>query len=113
MEAISKKDWKLFQNRVGSWQEKYMNHLCEEYIRILQSGKKPSERFWELQKRIKEDKRSKGVFIRLDKKNALDDIIAFLNDEVITYADLDDFSDELKSEIKETIERRKQWMKID
>lgn len=44
---ISKKDWKLFQEKLPSWQENYMQKLVKEYAEYLNDDtKKPSERFW-------------------------------------------------------------------
>ena len=63
---ISKKDWKLFRERLSGWQEKYMEGLVKEYANFLNDDKKPaSEKFWELEKRIKEDKRHPGVIMEL------------------------------------------------
>ena len=63
---ISKKDWKLFRERLSGWQENYMEGLVKEYANFLNDDKKPaSERFWELEKRIKEDKRHPGVVMEL------------------------------------------------
>ncbi len=51
---ISKKDWKLFRERLSDWQEKYMESLVKEYANFLNDDKNPaSEKFWELEKRIK------------------------------------------------------------
>ena len=88
---ISKKDWKLFRERLSGWQEKYMEGLVKEYANFLNDDKKPaSEKFWELEKRIKEDKRQPGVrLIRL---------------KVITYYDLSEFSGELRREVKRILE---------
>ena len=61
---ISKKDLKLFRERLSGWQENYMEGLVKEYANFLNDDKKPaSEKFWELEKRIKEDKRQPGVII--------------------------------------------------
>ena len=50
---ISKKDWKLFRERLSGWQENYMEGLVKEYANFLNDDKKPaSEKFWELEKRI-------------------------------------------------------------
>ena len=39
-----------------------MEGLVKEYVNFLNDDKKPaSEKFWELEKRIKEDKRHPGV----------------------------------------------------
>ena len=32
---ISKKDWKLFRERLSDWQEKYMESLVKEYANFL------------------------------------------------------------------------------
>ena len=65
---ISKKDWKLFRERLSGWQENYMEGLVKEYANFLNDDKKPaSEKFWELEKRIKEDKRHPGVIMEMSK----------------------------------------------
>ena len=33
---ISKKDWKLFRERLSGWQEKYMEGLVKEYVVLCQ-----------------------------------------------------------------------------
>ena len=61
---ISKRDWKLFREKLSGWQENYMERLNQEYILLLSAeGKDASEKFWELEKRIKKDKRHPGVFM--------------------------------------------------
>ena len=57
---ISKKDWKLFREKLSDWQERYMEGLVKEYVNFLNDDTKPaSEKFWEMEKRIKEDKVNK------------------------------------------------------
>ena len=47
---ISKKDWKLFRERLSDWQENYMEGLVKEYANFLNDDKKPaSEKFLELE----------------------------------------------------------------
>ena len=41
---ISKKDWKLFRERLSGWQENYMEGLVKEYANFLNDDKKPSGR---------------------------------------------------------------------
>ena len=54
---ISKKDWKLYREKLPGWQERYMEGLVKEYIDILSSDEKEaSDKFWELEERIKKDK---------------------------------------------------------
>ena len=103
---ISKKDWKLFRERLSNWQEKYMEGLVEAYANFLNDDKKPaSEKFWELEKRIKEDKRHPGVIMEMSKSEAIWDIVRLIRLKVITYDDLSDFSDELQQEIKRIFEQ--------
>ena len=61
MREFPEKDWKLFRQKLPGWQEAYMTRLCEEYMELLRSKKKGSERFWELEKRIKEDQKKKII----------------------------------------------------
>ncbi len=98
---ISKKDWKLYREKIAGWQERYMDRLNKEYIAILSSGEgNPSDRFWELEARIKKDRRHPGVIIEMRKSNAFFDIVDLLRRNVIICDDLDDFSDELQEAVK-------------
>ncbi len=104
---ISKKDWKLYREKLPGWQERYMEGLVKEYIDILSSDeKKASDKFWELEERIKKDKKHPGVLIEVRKSNALYDIIRFIALDVITYDDIADFSEELKQDVRDFTERR-------
>ena len=98
---ISKKDWKLYREKIPGWQEDYMSRLNDEYIALLSADDKdPSEKFWELEKRIKRDRRHPGVLIEMQKSNAMYDIVRLIRLDVITYDDLSDFSDDLRQAIK-------------
>ena len=93
---VSKSDWKLFRARIGDWQETYMGRLVKEYMALLVGEENASDKFWKLEERIKKDKKHPGVMIELSKGNMVYDIVALLNSGVITTADLEGFSDELK-----------------
>ena len=93
---ISKSDWKLFRARIAEWQEDYMERLVKEYIEVLNGTGNASDKFWELEERIKKDKKHPGVMLELSKGNMIFDIVALINSGVITTADLEGFSDELK-----------------
>ena len=102
---ISKKDWKLFRERLSDWQENYMEGLVKAYADFLNDDKKPaSEKFWELEKRIKEDKRHPGVIMEVSKAEVLWDIVRLIRLKVIAYDDLSDFSDGLQLEVKRILE---------
>lgn len=102
---ISKKDWKLFRERLADWQEKYMEGLIKEYINFLNDDTKPaSEKLWGLEKRIKEDKHHPGVIMEMCKSEAIWDIVRLMRLKVITYDDLSEFSGELQQEVKRIIE---------
>jgi hypothetical protein len=92
-------DWKLFRKKIGPWQEDYMDRLNKEYIAILSQDTKASEKFWQLDKRIRRDKKSTGVVVDLRRSMMIIDILELLNDEVIVLEDLNDFSDILKEAI--------------
>lgn len=98
------KDWKLFRKKLGIWQEAYMNKLIEEYKDILNSDASSSDKYWSLRKKIYEDYKSPGVLARdVSRSNMLIILLGLLRDEAITMDDLDEFSDELKEDIKQCI----------
>ena len=97
---ISKKDWKLFQEKIPGWQEKYMEGLVKEYVEFLNDDTKPaSEKFRKLEERIKKDKR------QLSKSEMIWDIVRLIRLNVIVYDDLSDFSDALQHEVKRILEQ--------
>ena len=77
-----------------------MNHLNKEYMRLLSADKNPSEIFWELEKRIKNDRRHPGVIIEVRKSSAIFDITRLVRLNVITYNDLADFSNDLQQTVR-------------
>ena len=105
MNRFSEKDWKLFRSKIAGWQEAYMDKLNKEYIEILSGEGNPSDKFWKLEKRIKEDKRDCGVQCEMSRSNQFNIIMSLLNEGAITLEDLDDFSDNLKDTIKFFSER--------
>ena len=75
-------------------------------MRIIFFSKIPaSTKFWELEKRIKQDKRNPGVLIELSKSDMLWDIARLIRRNTITIEDLVEFSDELKEEVKLILQR--------
>ena len=103
---ISKQDWLLFRKKIGEWQEAYMEKLLLEYADILRSESLASEKFWELEKRIKNDRRSRGVVLEIRKQNVIYDLVAMILDGIIAFDDLEDFSDELKDAVRFMVTQR-------
>ena len=100
---VSKQDWKLFQEKVPQWQERYMDELVKDYIALLQSNQCSSKKMYVLEKRMKEDKQSSGVVLSYRKADVEIDLLRMLREKVITLDDLHDFSKELQDEIKEVV----------
>ena len=100
MYEVSKSDWKLFREKVGGWQERYMERLVEKYIKFLSSDKAASEKFWELEKKIRKDKKNPGVLIELRKSDVPWDLAALINTKVIKFEDIGEFSEDLQDAVK-------------
>lgn len=105
MYDVKEKDWKIFRKKIIMWQENYMQKLNNEYIKLLQRENVPSKNFWDLEKRIIKDKRSVGVVINMRRSTMIQNILELLRDDIIQFDDLNDFSEELKNEIKLMIDR--------
>ena len=97
---ISKADWKLFRERIVDWQESYMEKLTKEYVKLLTSPGNASDHFWELEKRIKQDKKHPGVLLEMNKGDAIWDIAVLIKKKVIKMDDLEGFSEELIEAVK-------------
>lgn len=95
MVEISKSDWKLYREKVPEWQEHYMERLTKEHIALLSGQGNASDHFWELEKRIKQEKKNPGVIIEMRKSSAIWDIAAFVGRGIITMDELDGFSEDL------------------
>ena len=96
----SKKDWKLYREKISGWQERYMEKLIKDYIDYLNGDEPASTKFWEMEKRIRNDKKTPGVYIELSKGDIMFDLIRLMKDGVIEFNDFEEFSDELKENIK-------------
>ncbi len=95
----SKRDWKLYREKIGEWQEHYMEKLVKEYADYLCSDLPASTKFWEIEKRIKRDRKTPGVCIELRKSDMFWDIAGLINDKVISMDDLEEFSNDLKEAV--------------
>ena len=100
---VSKADWKLFRERLPEWQERYMERLMKEYVEFLQSDAPASEKFWALEKKIKKDKNTPGVQLRIEKQGTEYNLMKLVLGDVITYDDLDGFSDDMIATVKRLV----------
>lgn len=105
------KDWKLFRKKLPGWQEVFIEKLDREYAAILSdSSVSSAKRFWEVEKRIKQDRKLTGVICEMRRSMMHSNLLSLLAEGAITLSDLDEFSDELKNEIKRTLDfREKIW----
>lgn len=53
MLPVNESDWKLFRKRLPEWQERCMEQLAESYAALLAGPGKASDKFWELEKRLR------------------------------------------------------------
>ena len=100
-----KNDWKLFQQKIGDWQERYMQKLLIEYTKLLSTALPASERFWLLDEQIKKDKRNPGIQMKLDKNDMPLDLARLIKLKIVSFNDLDGFSPELVEYLHEILER--------
>ena len=82
-----------------------MEKLEEGYIKLLKGKGNPSDKFWELEKKIKADRKSIGVTIEMTKREMAFDLMKMLCEGVITTNDLEGFSDELREQVRFMQER--------
>ena len=84
------------------------NHIWISSIRsieLLSEDANPSEKFWKLDKRIKEDRKKTGVQLEMSRSKLISNIISLINDGAISYEALEEFSDELKETVSASIGR--------
>lgn len=105
-QRFTEMDWKLFRKKAAGWQEAYMDKLNKEYIELLNQNMNPADKFWELEKRIRKDKKGAGVQLDMRRSVLIDNLVSLINEGVIHFEDLDGFSDELKEIVRVFVERR-------
>ena len=93
-------DWKLFRARIADWQEGYIARLNEEYIAILSREGSAAENFWEVERRIRSDKRDAGVAVEMRRSVLVQNMDRLLAEGAITFDDLDGFSEELVESLR-------------
>ena len=105
VQRFTEKDWKLFRSKIADWQESFMDRLNKEYIAILNEDADPSDKFWELEKRIEEDRKKAGVQVRMSRSNLIRNLVSLINEGAIDFEDLEGFSDGLKEIVAVFVDR--------
>ncbi|MEG0361206.1 MAG: multidrug transporter [Longicatena sp.] len=99
-QKFTEKDWKFFRNKITGWQEAYMDSLTKEYVVLLSEDINPSEKFWLLEKRIKQDREKTGVQLEMSRSTLVVNIISLINEGAIRMEDIEEFSDQLKETVR-------------
>ena len=86
-----------------------MNKLNQEYVCLLSGEGLASDKFWELEKRIRTDKRSVGVAADMRRSQMCSNLLSLLVNEIIREDDLDGFSEELSETIKNVARQSKAY----
>ncbi len=107
MYQVNEQDWKLFRKKLPLWQEAYLDRLNQEYIQLLSGAGSASEKFWELEKRIRRDQNSVGVVADMRRSQMYSNLLSLLVNEIIREDDLDGFSEELSETLKDVLRQGK------
>ena len=101
MYQVKEQDWKLFRKKLPLWQEAYLDRLNQGYIQLLSGAGRASEKFWEVEKRIRRDQNSVGVVADMRRSQMYSNLLSLLGNEIIREDDLDGFSEELSETLKD------------
>ena len=81
-----------------------MERLLKEYVEFLQTDEPASKRFWELEKRIKQDKKCPSVLITdMSKASVIYDIACLVREGFICIEELEEFSDDLQEAVNNIV----------
>lgn len=106
MYKLKESDWKLFRKKLPEWQEAFMERLDAEYIGLLKAPGLASTKFWELEKRIRQDKSKTGVIVTGVSRTGMEmNLMSLLQEGAITFDDLEGFSEELQDRLREVCGR--------
>ncbi len=106
MVECSKRDWKLFKNKIPEWQERYMERLNKEYMEILKGKECASDKFWKLEEKIRKDKKHPGVIVEMNRQDMVFHIIALMDAGIIQQEELEGFSEDLQGVVNFLLSRR-------
>lgn len=104
MYEITNSDWKKYREKNWHLARKLYGEIVKGICWFSENGWAGVKRFWELEKRIKQDKKCPGVLITdMRKSSAIYDIAALVREEIISIKELDDFSDDLQEAVNNIV----------
>ena len=63
--TFNEQDWKLFREKVPTWQENYMEKINQKIQKLLENPSKiASGKFWQIEKNIYNEKRNPVIYRR-------------------------------------------------
>ena len=92
-EIYTEQDWKLFRSRIARWQEAYMERLVAEYTALLTGEGRASDKFWELEKRLRGDREKAGVCVDMRRSKLVWNLIELMQEGAIASEDLEGVSE--------------------
>ena len=87
-------DWKLFRRKIAGWQTDYIDRLNKGYMELLGQDVPPADKFWELDERIRADKKKAGVLADMRRSQMIRNLVSLVVDGAIGLEDLEEFSKE-------------------
>lgn len=99
-EIYTEQDWKLFRSRIARWQEAYMERLVAEYTALLTGEGRASDKFWELEKRLRGDREKAGVCVDMRRSKLVWNLIELMQEGAIASEDLEGFSDRVRQTVE-------------
>ena len=91
---VNESDWKKFRKLLPDWQRRYMERLVADYLRMLQSEIPVDDRFWKLEKRVRQDARKTAVCCDMRRSLMYENLAKLLAEKAITLEELSVFSEE-------------------
>lgn len=102
---MTESDWKKFSTLVHDWRERYLEQRNQEIAESLrQSGKTPTECFWETREEIEQEvEKLEDCFDGPSRSKMPLSLLLMHRHGIISADDLRDFSDELQEETKRRV----------
>ena len=101
MYEVKEKDWKVYKELMPIWQDRYIKKVNREYITILINDKPAIENYWDLRRKIKEDKGHLLIQFDLRRSTMFNTIYSLYSENIIHNEELLKFSEELLNCIEE------------